>query len=159
MGLYVGCGGCIGSSFQSWGASKMSKIQQRVQDSIRASFDELRDELHARAVDLDLAEVWSEMNRDERSVVLRAAGLLNMSSGKDRKDEVRSMPLLGMSREDRAAIRSAITRMSNFASRLRDGCQKYSVPPHVELAQQASKALESGDALAARHFLGLIESL
>lgn len=123
----------------------------------RAGFLALRDELHARCEDRDLAEVWQGLERSERRTVLRAASVITTSDSQGHIDNLMAMPLLDMSRETRIAIRSAITRMSSFASRLIDGCQKHSAPRHACLAVLAQAAIKKGKPAVAARLLRWIE--
>lgn len=123
----------------------------------RAGFIALRAELHARCEDHDLADVWEAMERNERRTVLRSASLITTSDSKGNIDDLMTMPLLDMSRETRSAIRSAITRMSSFASRLIDGCQKHSAPRHASLAVLAQAAIIQGKPAVAARLLRWIE--
>ena len=136
----------------------MTQTASRETSHARAGFIALRDELQARNADLDLAEVWDGMKRSERKAVLLSATIIEHDDSNQRRSEVLSTPLLRMPKDDRVAIRNAIYRMSAFASGLKDRCHKRSAPCHVELAQQARAALDSGDMTAARHFLSLIET-
>lgn len=134
----------------------MSINAQSVEHS-RAGFLALRGELHARCEDRDLAEVWQGLERSERRTVLRAASIVTTSDSQEHIDNLMTMPLLDMSREARIAIRSAITRMSSFASRLQDGCRKHSAPRHASLAVLAQAAISKGKPAVAARLLRWIE--
>lgn len=114
----------------------------------RAGFGALRAELHDRAADLDLAELWEDLRRAERRAVLQSAGLVDVET-------TQHVGLL--SKADRDAIRGAIHRMSGYASRLRDRMKGEREHPSRELAAHARQAIAEGNQKAALHWLGLIE--
>ncbi|REC94906.1 hypothetical protein [Kushneria indalinina] len=136
----------------------------------RAGFLAARDELRRRTENRDLAEVWAAMQPAERAVVLRSAAQhlvplrpINEIPANERTpdriaDNLTRTPIEWMSPQAREAIRSAIHRMSSYASRLRDGLRSESHPSQA-LAASARLALEAGDIAAAQHYLKLIEDL
>ncbi|WP_445620630.1 hypothetical protein ACUN8C_01595 [Kushneria sp. Sum13] len=135
----------------------------------RASFLAVRDELRRRTENRDLAEVWAAMQPGERAVVLRSAAQtlvpnrpINEIPPNERTPEaiannLTRTPIEWMTPKTREAIRSAIHRMSAYASRLRDGMRPASHPSQT-LAASARQALAQGDIAAAQHYLALIEA-
>ena len=113
----------------------------------RAGFGELRAELHNRAADQDLVDVWAELPYAERRLVLKSAGL--------QVDATQQISHL--TKPERAAVRAAIHRMSEYASGLRDQLRNRTQHPSCELASHARVALEEGNTKAAMHWLNLIE--
>lgn len=114
----------------------------------RGEWGALRAELHRRCADHDLAELWAELGTGERRTLLASARL-------DTRDSLAAIE--HMPQFNRDAIRAAIRRMSQYASRLRgqlDGDQPH---PSRELAGHARHALAEGNIEAALHWLGLIE--
>ncbi|WP_404472953.1 hypothetical protein LG301_01985 [Vreelandella venusta] len=113
----------------------------------RAGFGELRAELHGRAADQDLIEVWAGLPFAERRLVLKSAGL-----PVDATQQISQM-----TKPERAAVRAAIHRMSDYATGLRDQLRNRTQHPSCELASHARAALEEGNTKAAMHWLNLIE--
>ncbi len=66
----------------------------------RAGFGELRAELHSRAADQDLVEVWAELPFAERRLVLKSAGL-----PVDATQQISQL-----TKPERAVVRAAIHR-------------------------------------------------
>ncbi|AZM95124.1 hypothetical protein [Vreelandella venusta] len=113
----------------------------------RAGFGKLRAELHSRVADQDLVNVWADLNYPERRLVLKSAGL--------QVDATQQISQL--SKPERDAVRSAIHRMSNYATGLRDQLRNRAQHPSCELASHARQALAEGNTKAALHWLNLIE--
>lgn len=112
----------------------------------RAGFAALRAELHERSADLDLIELWADLRRTERRAVLQSAQL----------DESAALQIEQMSQTERAAVRAAIYRMSQYAGRLRDrltGGQSAT----AGMAANAAAALSAGDSAEALHWLNMIQ--
>ncbi|WP_237673664.1 hypothetical protein [Vreelandella profundi] len=123
-----------------------SSSPPRVQ-SDRAGFGALRAELHKRADDLDLAELWAELPHAERRVLLKSADL--------QQDTTQQISQLN--KREREALRGAIHRMSDYANQLKGRLQPRRQHPSRELASHAIAALKEGNAQAAVHWLGIIE--
>ncbi len=117
----------------------------RVQQD-RAGFGALRAELHQRASDQDLVAVWADLPFAERRLVLKSAGVA--------VDATQTISQLD--KAQRAAVRAAIHRMSEYASGLKDQLRNRK-HPSAELASHARKAIAEGNTKAALHWLSLIE--
>lgn len=115
--------------------------------SDRAGFGELRAELHSRAADQDLISVWADLPFPERRFVLKSAGL-----SADATQQINQL-----AKPERAAVRAAIHRMSDYASGLKDQLRNRAQHPSCELASHARQALAEGNTKAALHWLSLIE--
>ncbi|MFS8173317.1 hypothetical protein [Vreelandella titanicae] len=115
--------------------------------SDRAGFGELRAELHSRAADQDLISVWADLPFPERRFVLKSAGLTA-----DATQQINQL-----AKPERAAVRAAIHRMSDYASGLKDQLRNRAQHPSRELASHARQALAEGNTKAALHWLSLIE--
>lgn len=113
----------------------------------RAGFGALRAELHQRAADQDLVGVWAELPFAERRLVLKSAGLQVDAT----------QQISQMTKPERAAVRAAIHRMSDYATGLKDQLRNRTQHPSCELASHARAALEEGNTKAALHWLSLIE--
>ncbi|UYF99362.1 hypothetical protein [Halomonas sp. GD1P12] len=113
----------------------------------RAGFGELRAELHGRAGDQDLIDVWANLPYAERRLVLKSAGL----------KEDATQHISAFAKPARDAIRAAIHRMSDYASGLKDQLRNRTQHPSAELASHARQALAEGNTKAALHWLALIE--
>lgn len=113
----------------------------------RAGFGELRAELHSRVADQDLVAVWAELPFPERRFVLKSAGL----------EADATQQINQLAKPERAAVRAAIHRMSNYATGLRDQLRHRTQHPSCELASHARQALAEGNTKAALHWLSLIE--
>lgn len=118
----------------------------RVQ-SDRAGFGALRAELHKRADDLDLVELWAELPHEERRLLLKSATLPQDST----------LQIKQLNKRERDALRGAIHRMSDYANRLKGRLQPRRQHPSRELASHAIAALKEGNAQAAHHWLSIIE--
>lgn len=118
----------------------------RVQQD-RAGFGELRAELHNRVADQDLVDVWANLPHAERRLVLKSAGL----------QEDATQQISQLAKPARDAVRSAIHRMSTYATGLRDQLRNRAQHPSCELASHARQAIAEGNTKAALHWLGLIE--
>lgn len=114
----------------------------------RGEWGALRAELHSRCADQDLAELWAELGTGERRTLLASAKL----DTRDSLTTIEHMPQF-----NRDAIRAAIHRMSQYASRLRGKLAGDKPHPSRELASHARQALAEGNTEAALHWLGLIE--
>lgn len=121
------------------------QTQPRVQPD-RAGFGALRAELHQRAADQDLVGVWADLPFAERRLVLKSAGL-----SVDATQQISQL-----TKAERAAVRAAIHRMSEYANGLKDQLRNRQ-HPSAELASHARVALEEGNTKAALHWLSLIE--
>jgi len=117
----------------------------RVQQD-RAGFGALRAELHQRAADQDLVSVWADLPFAERRLVLKSAGL-----SVDATQQISQL-----TKPERAAVRAAIHRMSEYASGLKDQIRNRK-HPSAELASHARQAIAEGNTKAALHWLSLIE--
>lgn len=117
----------------------------RVQQD-RAGFGALRAELHQRAADQDLVSVWADLPFAERRLVLKSAGL-----SADATQQISQL-----TKPERAAVRAAIHRMSEYASGLKDQLRNRK-HPSAELASHTRQALAEGNTKAALHWLSLIE--
>ncbi|MCZ0930324.1 hypothetical protein L0636_07790 [Halomonas janggokensis] len=113
----------------------------------RAGFGDLRAELHRRADDLDLVELWAELPHAERRVLLKSADLKNDTT----------QQISQLNKAERDALRGAIHRMSGYASRLKGTLNGHRPHPSAELASHAREALAEGNTKAALHWLSLIE--
>lgn len=113
----------------------------------RAGFGELRAELHSRAADQDLISVWADLPFPERRFVLKSAGLTVDAT----------QQISQLAKPERAAVRAAIHRMSDYASDLKDQLRNRAHHPSCELASHARQALAEGNTKAALHWLSLIE--
>lgn len=112
----------------------------------RAGFAALRADLHERSADLDLVELWADLRRAERRAVLQSAQLTDDST----------QQIGHFTKTERAAIRSAIHRMSGYASRLKDrltGGQSAA----AGMAANAAAALSAGDNAEALHWMNMIQ--
>lgn len=114
----------------------------------RGEWGALRAELHRRCADHDLAELWAELGTGERRTLLASVKL----DSRDSLTAIEHMPQF-----NRDAIRAAIHRMSQYASRLRGQLDGNRPHPSRELASHARQALAEGNTEAALHWLGLIE--
>ncbi|WP_447555666.1 hypothetical protein [Vreelandella sp. EE22] len=121
-------------------------LPPRVQPD-RAGFGELRAELHGRAADQDLVDVWAHLPHAERRLVLKSAGL--------REDATQQISEFAKPARD--AIRAAIHRMSDYATGLKDQLRNRTAHPSAELAAHARQALAEGNTKATLHWLALIE--
>tara|TARA_R110002012_G_scaffold321621_2_gene550156 strand:- start:2414 stop:2824 length:411 start_codon:yes stop_codon:yes gene_type:complete len=113
----------------------------------RAGFGELRAELHKRADDLDLVELWAELPHKERRLLLKSADLQQDST----------LQIGQLNKPERDALRGAIHRMSNYATQLKGRLHGSRPHPSRELASHAIAALKEGNAQAAHHWLSMIE--
>lgn len=113
----------------------------------RAGFGALKAELHSRAADQDLIEVWAELPYPERRFVLKSAGL--------KADATQQISQLA--KPERSAVRAAIHRMSEYATGLRDQMRNRDHHPSCELASRARQAIAEGNTKAALHWLSIIE--
>jgi hypothetical protein len=113
----------------------------------RAGFGELRAELHKRADDLDLVELWAELPHKERRLLLKSADLQQDST----------LQITQLNKRERDALRGAIHRMSNYATQLKGRLHGNRPHPSRELASHAIAALKEGNAQAAHHWLTMIE--
>jgi len=113
----------------------------------RAGFGELRAELHKRADDLDLVELWAELPHKERRMLLKSADLQQDST----------LQISQLNKRERDAVRGAIHRMSNYANQLKGRLNGSRPHPSRELASHAIAALKEGNAQAAHHWLSMIE--
>ncbi|QEL12258.1 hypothetical protein [Kushneria phosphatilytica] len=135
----------------------------------RDEFLAVRAELHRRTEDLDLIELWDELQPAERQLVLRSAAQhlvplrpLNEIDPDERTADrivadLTHCPMEWMRPQAREAIRAAIHRMSTYANRLRDRMEPEGPHPSQTLAASARHALAQGDTAAAMHYLQLIE--
>lgn len=121
------------------------QTQPRVQPD-RAGFGALRAELHQRAADQDLVDVWAGLPFAERRLVLKSAGL-----SVDATQQISQF-----TKPERAAVRAAIHRMSEYANGLKDQLRNRQ-HPSAELASHARQAIAEGNTKAALHWLSLIE--
>ena len=121
------------------------QTQPRVQPD-RAGFGALRAELHQRAADQDLVSVWADLPFAERRLVLKSAGL-----SVDATQQISQL-----TKPERAAVRAAIHRMSEYANGLKDQLRNRQ-HPSAELASHARRAIAEGNTKAALHWLSLIE--
>ncbi|MFI2817886.1 hypothetical protein [Vreelandella piezotolerans] len=112
----------------------------------RAGFGALRAELHQRAADQDLVSVWADLPFAERRLVLKSAGL-----SVDATQQISQL-----TKPERAAVRAAIHRMSEYANGLKDQLRNRQ-HPSAELASHARQAIAEGNTKAALHWLSLIE--
>lgn len=117
----------------------------RVQQD-RAGFGALRAELHQRAADQDLVGVWADLPFAERRLLLKSAGLSADAT----------LQISQLTKPERAAVRAAIHRMSEYASGLKDQLRNRK-HPSAELASHARQAIAEGNTKAALHWLSLIE--
>ena len=113
----------------------------------RAGFGALRAELHSRAADQDLIQVWADLPHAERRFVLKSAGL----------HEDATVQIRQLAKPEREAVRAAIHRMSRYASGLKDQLNQRTQHPSAELASHARQAIAEGNTKAALHWLSLIE--
>lgn len=113
----------------------------------RAGFGELRAELHKRAADLDLVELWAQLPHADRRVLLKSADVQQDST----------LQISQLNERERDAVRAAIHRMSNYASQLKGRLHGNRPHPSRELASHAIAALKEGNAQAAHHWLTMIE--
>lgn len=113
----------------------------------RAGFGALRAELHSRAADQDLVQVWADLPHAERRFVLKSAGL----------KEDATVQIRQLAKPERDAVRASIHRMSRYASGLKDQLNNRAQHPSAELASHARQALAEGNTKAALHWLSLIE--
>lgn len=113
----------------------------------RAGFGALRAELHSRAADQDLIQVWADLPHAERRFVLKSAGL----------QEDATVQIRQLAKPEREAVRAAIHRMSRYASGLKDQLSQRTEHPSAELASHARQAIAEGNTKAALHWLSLIE--
>ncbi|MGP9466716.1 hypothetical protein ACT3RU_06825 [Halomonas sp. TP35] len=113
----------------------------------RAGFGELRAELHNRAADQDLVDVWANLPFAERRLVLKSAGI----------KEDATLQISQLAKPARDTVRAAIHRMSDYASGLKDQLRNRAQHPSAELASHARQALAEGNTKAALHWLSLIE--
>jgi hypothetical protein len=113
----------------------------------RAGFGELRAELHKRAADQDLVELWAALPHQERRLLLKSADLQQDST----------LQISQLNKRERDALRGAIHRMSNYANQLKGRLNGSRPHPSRELASHAIAALKEGNAQAAHHWLSMIE--
>jgi hypothetical protein len=113
----------------------------------RGGFGELRAELHKRADDLDLVELWAELPHAERRLLLKSADLQQDST----------LQIGQLNKRERDAVRGAIHRMSSYANQLKGRLHGSRPHPSRELASHAIAALKEGNAQAAHHWLTMIE--
>lgn len=116
----------------------------------RGEWGALRAALHQRCVDQDLAELWTDLPHPDRRALMASAGFHHLD--RDTRQSVETM-----TRHNREALRNAIHRMSQYASRLRDRLQGKRQHPSSELAGHALQALDEGNIEVARHWLAIIE--
>lgn len=116
----------------------------------RGDWGALCAELRDRHADKDLAELWCTLSHPERKTLMASASFHHLQRNPRQTIEE-------MSKTDRDAIRSAIHRMSRYASRLRGQLQGDRHHPSRELASHARQALAEGNTEAALHWLSIIE--
>lgn len=114
----------------------------------RGEWGALRAELRSRCADHDLAELWAEMPSSDRRMVMASAQLAE----RDPRLAIHDLP-----KPSREALRAAIHRMSQYASRLRDNLGGHRPHPSRDLAAHARQALAEGNTEAALHWLAIIE--
>ncbi|MBB3141244.1 hypothetical protein [Halomonas organivorans] len=114
----------------------------------RGDWGALRAELHSRCADEDLATLWAELEPGERRTLMASARLPQ----RDPRVGIHELP-----KPSREALRAAVHRMSQYASRLRDNLGGHRPHPSRELASHARQALAEGNTEAALHWLAIIE--
>ncbi|GEN25417.1 hypothetical protein HCU01_33660 [Halomonas cupida] len=116
----------------------------------RGDWGALRAELHKRCADQDLAELWRDMAPGERRTLLASAAI--PQADRDIRQAIEDMP-----KPRRDAIRAAIHRMSQYASRLRERMDGERKHPSRDLASHAREALAEGNTEGALHWISMIE--